>query len=98
MIEIVDPRGPWRSHAVGLAPRQPAREVRRIGLLCNEASIAHGTMHFSRYLRILRRVLPERLGDVEFTTETKPILTRPAEQVQLERFLGWHAVINGLGK
>ena len=98
MIEIVDPRGPWQAQALGLAPRRPAHELRRIGLLCNEASVAHGTMHFSRYLRILQRVLPSRLGDVAFTTETKPVLTQPAEQEQLERFRGWHAVINGLGK
>jgi hypothetical protein len=55
-------------------------------------------MHFQRYLGILQRVLPERLGPLEFTTEIKPILTRPAEIAQLERFRGWQAVINGLGK
>ncbi len=98
MIEIVDPRGPWQARRSGLAPRRPVGELRRIGLLCNEASVAHGSMHFSRYLRILRRVLPARLGAVELMTETKPILTRPAELAQLERFRGWHAVINGLGK
>jgi hypothetical protein len=98
MIEIVDPRGPRESRASALAPRRAAGELRRIGLLCNEASVAHGTMHFSRYLRILQRVLPARLGAVEFITETKPILTRPADVAQLERFRGWHAVINGLGK
>lgn len=98
MIEIVDPRGPQHDAALALAPRPPRDQLRRIGLLCNEASTAHGTMNFQRYLRILQRVLPARLGAVEFTTEIKPILTRPADMEQLERFRGWQAVVNGLGK
>lgn len=98
MIELIDPRGPQLAPALALAAR-PARDaLRRIGLLCNEASVAHGTLHLQRYFAILERALPARLGPLEFHRETKPILTRPAEHAQLDRFLGWQAVINGLGK
>jgi hypothetical protein len=98
MISLVDPRGPWRDQRLRLAARPPRRELHRIGFLCNEASVAHGSMHFARYVQILQRVLPNRLGPIEVATEVKPILTRPAEMTQLNRFLGWQAVINGLGK
>ena len=98
MIEIVDPRGHAPEVAFVPAPRVERSAVGRIGLLCNEASTAHGSMQFPRYLSILRRAIRERLGPVEFFAQTKPVLTRPAEPEQLDRFRGWHAVINGLGK
>ena len=97
-IEIVDPRGAEPHTSLQLARRPRRDHLQRIGLLCNESSVAHGTMHFSRYLSILRRGLIDRLGPLQFMSETKPILTRPAEDAQLDRFLGWQAVINGLGK
>ena len=97
-MEIVDPRGLAPTAALTLAPRPRSGDLHRIGLLCNEASVAHGTMLFPRYLSILRPAIVARLGKVEFMSETKPILTRPAEEAQLDRFLGWQAVINGLGK
>lgn len=97
-IEIVDPRGPAVARSLSLAPRVPRPELRRVGLLCNDPSVAHGTHHFARYLRVVRRALTDRLGPVEFHQETKPVLTRPAEQRQLDRFHGWQAVVNGLGK
>lgn len=98
MIEIVDPRGPEVVRALTLADRPARHDLRRVGLLCNDPSVAHGTHHFARYLRIVRRALTDRLGAVEFHQETKPVLTRPAEQTQLDRFRGWQVVINGLGK
>ena len=98
MIEIVDPRGLAVARTLSLAVRPARGDLRRVGLLCNDPSIAHGTHHFSRYLRIVRRALTDRLGAVEFHQETKPALTRPAEQTQLDRFHGWQVVINGLGK
>ena len=98
MIEIVDPRGPEVVRALALAPRPAPHELQRVGLLCNDPSVAHGTHHFARYLRVVRRALTDRLGALEFHQETKPVLTRPAEQAQLDRFHGWQAVINGLGK
>lgn len=98
MIELVDPRGPRDDGRLTLAPRPTRDRLTRIGLLCNEASVAHGTLHLQRYFGFLERELPKRLGPLEFHRETKPILTRPAEIGQLERFRGWQAVINGLGK
>ena len=98
MIEIIDPRGPEVVPALALAARPARHELHRVGLLCNDPSVAHGTHHFARYLRVVRRALTERLGAVEFHEETKPVLTRPAEQSQLDRFRGWQVVINGLGK
>lgn len=98
MIEIVDPRGLAVARTLSLAARPARGDLRRVGLLCNDPSIAHGTHHFARYLRIVRRALTDRLGPVEFREETKPVLTRPAEQTQLDRFHGWQVVINGLGK
>jgi len=98
MIEIVDPRGLAVARTLSLAVRPARGDLRRVGLLCNDPSIAHGTHHFARYLRIVRRALTDRLGAVEFHEETKPVLTRAAEQTQLDRFHGWQVVINGLGK
>jgi hypothetical protein len=98
VIEIVDPRGTDPLASLTLAARPLRASLTRIGLLCNEASTAHGTMQFSRYLRILQRGLTARLGAVEFFEQTKPVLTRPAETGQLERFRSWQVVINGLGK
>ena len=98
MIEIVDPRGGEPQVELALAARPERHALRRVGLLCNEASTAHGTMQFPRYLSLLRRALVERLGPLEFLALTKPVLTRPAEDEQLDRFRGWQAVINGLGK
>ena len=98
MIEIVDPRGDAPHASLPLAPRPERDSLRRVGLLCNEASTAHGTMQFPRYLSVLKRAFVDRLGPLEFMTETKPVLTRPAEQEQLDRFRGWQVVINGLGK
>lgn len=98
MIELVDPRGEEPSHAFSLAPRPPRSSLRRVGTLCNEASTAHGPLQFPRYLALVRRALAERLGPLDVHAETKPVLTRPAEPEQLDRFRGWQVVINGLAK
>lgn len=56
-------------------------------------------LHFPRYTRILQRVLPDRLGvPLQFHSEVKPVLSRPAEPGQLERLAGCDAVVNGLAK
>ena len=55
-------------------------------------------MQFPRYLALVRRALAERLGPLDVHAETKPVLTRPAEPEQLDRFRGWQVVINGLAK
>ena len=73
--------------------------MRRIGFLSNEEEFMHGALHFPRYTRLLERVLPDRLpGALEFHSEVKPVLSRAAEREQIERFIGWDAVINGLAK
>jgi hypothetical protein len=99
MIELVDPRGYVELAPRRLAARRSADRVRRIGFLSNEEEFMHGALHFPRYTRILQRVLPERLGPgLVFHSEVKPVLSRAAEQAQLDRFVGWDAVINGLAK
>jgi hypothetical protein len=99
MIELVDPRGDVNLAPAVLALRRHAGEVRRIAFLSNEEEFMHGALHFQRYTRILQRVLPERLGDgLVFHSEVKPVLSRAAEQEQIDHFVGWDAVINGLAK
>jgi hypothetical protein len=98
MIQLVDPRGKLERPAKRLAPRvgDPAR-LRRIGFLSNEAEHPTGP-HFVGYTRVLGRLLRERLGDVEFHLEIKPVLSRPAEPEMIARFRGYDGVINGLAK
>src|SRR5271167_2229664 len=99
MMELVDPRGLLEERSDRLAPRVAVSELRRVGFLSNEEEFMNGPLHFPRYTRILARVLPERLGrSLEFHSEVKPVLSRPAEREQYERFIGWDAVVNGLAK
>ena len=56
-------------------------------------------LHFPRYTRILQRVLPARLkGPLQFHSEVKPVLSRPAENDQLELLARCEGVVNGLAK
>jgi len=98
-MELVDPRGVIEERSNVLAHRPARSELRRVGFLSNEEEFMGAPLHFPRYTRILERVLPERLGrTLEFHSEVKPVLSRPAEREQYERFIGWDAVINGLAK
>ena len=97
-MELVDPRGRRPQLQAALAPRPRARDLRRIGFLSNEDEYMEGSLHFPRYTRILAKVFRERLGVTEFQWETKPLLSRAAEQEQIDRFRGWDAVVNGLAK
>jgi hypothetical protein len=98
-MELVDPRGATDTHRNRLAERRPVAELLRVGFLSNEEEFMQGPLHFPRYTRILERVLPQRLGrPLEFHSEVKPVLSRPAEREQYERFIGWDAVVNGLAK
>ena len=98
-MELVDPRGRTEERSNRLAERRPLGQLARLGFLSNEEEFMHAPLHFPRYTRILERVLPERLGrPLEFHREVKPVLSRPAEREQYERFVGWDAVINGLAK
>lgn len=99
MIRLVDPRGD--AHGAGSRPaaRGEAANVRRIGFLSNEEEFMQAPLHFPRYTRILQRALPSRLpGPLQFHSEVKPVLSRPAERDQLERLAGCDAVVNGLAK
>jgi hypothetical protein len=99
MIQLVDPRGPRLTVRAQLARRRDRSQIRRIGFLSNEEEFMHGALHFPRYTRILERVLPDRLGaPLTFHSEIKPVLSRAATSEQLDRFVGWDAVINGLAK
>lgn len=98
MIELVDPRGSRVDGEGRMAERGDLSTLRRVGFLSNEEEFMHGALHFPRYTRILERVLRDRLGITEFHREIKPVLSRPAEPDQLDRFKGWQAVINGLAK
>jgi hypothetical protein len=98
-MRLVDPRGTSDGPIHRLATRQHPDRVRRIGFLSNEEEFMHGALHFPRYVRLLQRALPPRLpGGLEFHSEVKPVLSRPAEPEQINRFIGWDAVVNGLAK
>jgi hypothetical protein len=98
-MRLVDPRGEIGVQPAKLAARRPRSQLRRIGFLSNEEEFMQAPLHFPRYTRILERVLPDRLpGPLEFHAEVKPVLSRPAEPDQLDRFLEFDAVINGLAK
>jgi hypothetical protein len=99
MIKLVDPRGSAVSARSALAARQDVGKLRRIGFLSNEEEFMNAPLHFPRYTRILQRVLPGRLGvPLQFHSEVKPVLSRPAEPEQLEKLAGCDAVVNGLAK
>jgi len=96
MIRVVDPLSEL---AAQLAPRPGRSAVRRIGFLSNEEEFMQTPLHFPRYTRILQKVLPERLGvSLQFHSEVKPVLSRPAEAEQLQSFAGCDGVVNGLAK
>ncbi|MFK7894419.1 MAG: hypothetical protein AB8G23_01210 [Myxococcota bacterium] len=98
MIELVDPRGSLESAAGSLARRvSDAGGIRRIGFLSNEPEHLTGP-HFPGYTRVLEEALRERLGDLEFHREIKPVLSRPADADMISRFSGFDGVINGLAK
>lgn len=99
MIRLVDPRGDAHDSASRLATRVEPGALRRIGFLSNEEEFMQAPLHFPRYTRILQRVLPRLLpGPLQFHSEVKPVLSRPAEPDQLQRLAPCDAVINGLAK
>lgn len=99
MIRLIDPRGERDPAGSRLAPRQDPSSVRRIGFLSNEEEFMQAPLHFPRYTRILQRALPGLLPNpVQFQSEVKPVLSRPAERPQLERLAGCDGVVNGLAK
>jgi hypothetical protein len=99
MIRLIDPRGELAHAGSELAPRPQVSSVRRIGFLSNEEEFMQAPLHFPRYTRILQRVLPQRISTaLEFHSEVKPVLSRPAGTDQLEALARCHGVINGLAK
>jgi hypothetical protein len=99
MIRLVDPRGDLTAASSRLAPRQEVSTLRRIGFLSNEEEFMQAPLHFPRYTRILQKVLPERLkAPLQFHSEVKPVLSRPAENDQLELLARCEGVVNGLAK
>jgi hypothetical protein len=99
MIRLVDPRGDLTHASSRLAPRPEVSTLRRIGFLSNEEEFMQAPLHFPRYTRILQRVLPARLkGPLQFHSEVKPVLSRPAENDQLELLARCEGVVNGLAK
>jgi hypothetical protein len=99
MIKLVDPRGDVAHAASRLAPRPEPATVSRIGFLSNEEEFMQTPLHFPRYTRILQRVLPDRFGSpLQFHSEIKPVLSRPAESDQLQYLAGCDGVVNGLAK
>jgi hypothetical protein len=97
MIELVDPRGERRPASPALAPRPGPAATRRIGFLCNEAAHLSGP-HFQPYTVVLEAAFRERLGVERFDREVKPVLSRPADEKQLDRLAGCDGVVNGLAK
>jgi hypothetical protein len=97
MIELVDPRGVATPTATALAPRQGPATARRIGFLCNEPAHLTGP-HFEGYTVALEAAFRERLGVRRFQREVKAVLSRPADDEQLDRFAGCDGVVNGLAK
>ena len=98
MINLVDPRGERRPPTRSLAPRPgQVAALRTIGFLSNEDEHLTGP-HFPGYTRILEGAFRRRLGSIEVRREIKPVLSRPADQELIERFIGCHGVINGLAK
>jgi hypothetical protein len=98
MIELVDPRGDRRQTMGHLAPRlgDPGA-LSRIGFLSNENEHLTGP-HFPGYTRILEAAFRKRLGPLRFHREIKPVLSRPADEEMIKRFVGCHGVVNGLAK
>jgi len=97
MIELVDPRGERRAASRALAPRPGPAAVRRIGFLCNEPAHLSGP-HFQPYTVVLEGAFRQRLGVERFDREVKPVLSRPADEAQLDRLAGCDGVVNGLAK
>ena len=97
MIELVDPRGEWRAVSQALAPRPGPAAARRIGFLCNEPAHLSGP-HFQPYTVVLEGAFRQRLGVERFDREVKPVLSRPADETQLDRLAGCDGVVNGLAK
>jgi hypothetical protein len=96
VIELVDPRGasaPVAEHA--LAPR-PAH-LERVGVLVNEPGRVSGPS-FARYAEVLDGWLRDGLGVSETVFGFKPVLSRRADDVLLERYRECSAVVNGLAK
>jgi len=96
MIELVDPRGELRAASQALARRPGPAAARRIGFLCNEPAHLSGP-HFQPYTVVLEGAF-RRLGVERFDREVKPVLSRPADEAQLERLAGCDGVVNGLAK
>ena len=96
---LVDPRGELaRPDPALLAPR-PGRVPDRIeiGFLINEVSRQSGP-DFTRYSLVIEDILRERHARVDVVRDAKPVLSRPADQAQLERFRRCRAVVTGLAK
>ena len=97
MIELVDPRGaPAATTPTRLAPGRSG-PPQRLGFLCNEPAHLTGP-HFEGYTRVLERQLRQRLGGLTVTREVKPVLSRPADDEQLDRLADCDGVVNGLAK
>ena len=98
MIELVDPRGDMQRSGRRLAQRAGKADHQiRIGFLSNEQEHLTGP-HFPGYTRVLEGLFRERLGVTEYHREIKPVLSRPADAEILDRFAGFHGVVNGLAK
>jgi hypothetical protein len=97
MIELVDPRGDAHPASRALAARPGPAAARRLGFLCNEPAHLSGP-HFQPYTVVLERAFRQRLGVERFDQEVKPVLSRPADEAQLDRLAGCDGVVNGLAK
>jgi hypothetical protein len=97
MIVLIDPRGAAHPASQALAARPGAAAARRIGFLCNEPAHLSGP-HFQPYTAALETAFRRRLGVERFDREVKPVLSRPADEAQLDRLAGCDGVVNGLAK
>lgn len=97
-MQIVDPRGQVEGAGQGLAPRIPADMRRlRLGFLVNERTRNQGP-DFYGYSLAIEAALRERVEIAEVVRICKPVLSRPAEPVQLEELRWVQGVVNGLAK
>jgi hypothetical protein len=97
MIELVDPRGEAHPASPALARRPGPAAARRIGFLSNEPAHLSGP-HFQPYTVVLEAAFRQRLGVERFDREVKQVLSRPADETQLDRLAGCDGVVNGLAK
>lgn len=97
-MEIVDPRGRVEFEEARLADRiGPTGDGIRLGFLINEQTRNQGP-DFYGYTLAIEAALREHIDVREVVRVCKPVLSRPAEPVQLEELRWVQGVVNGLAK